>query len=311
VGRSLSLAPGVTVTTSVSGPTTWALPDLRGNATWEVSATDSGSTTLYDPFGQQLTVAAPADALPDSRPVFGWHAASGVNTLELSVPLMEMGARTYVPALGRFLESDPIVNGGANPYAYVNGDPINGLDPTGTSDGWFGPIIGAIVAVVVGAVIGVATAGAGLGPVAVFFVGLGAAAVGGALGEVTSELISTGTVDIKAVGWAALVDTAFAALTFGVGRFVRGGQLAKAAAGRSGAVAANVEGSVLGKSAAAGGAKREFVPLIAADRDANLKKLIRDGNKKVVKIPGQGQSRRAVQQSDYYNFYNSNAAVQR
>jgi len=309
VGRSISLAPGVTVTTSVSGPTTWALPDLRGNATWEVSATDSGSTTLYDPFGQQLTAAAPADSLPDSRPVFGWHAASGVNTLELSVPLMEMGARTYVPALGRFLESDPIVNGGANPYAYVNGDPINGLDPTGTSDSWFGPIMGAIVAVVVGAVIGVATAGAGLGPVAVFFVGLGAAAVGGALGEVTSELISTGTVDIKAVGWAALIDTAFAAVTFGVGRFVRGRQLTKAAAGRSGAVAANVEGSVLGKSAAAGGAKREFVPRTAADWDANLKKLIRNGNKKVAKIPAQGQSRRAVQQGASYNFYNSNAAV--
>jgi uncharacterized protein RhaS with RHS repeats len=219
---------------------------------------------------------------------------------------MEMGARTYVPALGRFLESDPIVNGGANPYAYVNGDPINGLDPTGTSDSWFGPIMGAIVAVVVGAVIGVATAGAGLGPVAVFFVGLGAAAVGGALGEVTSELISTGTVDIKAVGWAALIDTALAAATFGVGRFVRGRQLTKAAAGRSGAVAANVEGSVLGKSAAAGRAKA--AQAAALKLHAKDMKLIRD-TRKLVRIAGQGQSRRAVQQSAIYRGHPNIPAV--
>jgi len=160
-----------------------------------------------------------------------------------------MGVRTYVPALGRFLESDPVVNGGANPYAYVNGDPINGHDLTGMSDSWFSAIIGAAVAIVVGTVIGVATAGAGLGPVAVFFVGLGAAALGGALGEVASELIDTGTVDFATVGLAALVDTALAAATFGAGRFFRGRSLAKAAAGRSGSVAGNAERSVLGDGA--------------------------------------------------------------
>ena len=320
LGRTLNLAPGVTVTTTQNAPTTWALPDLRGNATWILGGGGAGATTLYDAFGQELTPApqaavptpavspgpsaapaqqeapapvqtgdaaavttttqspdAPPDTTagidttaatdttgttastdttastappeltgspsspsttalssnattsgPDVRPVYGWHGASGVSTLMLSVPLMEMGVRTYVPTLGRFLESDPVVNGGANPYAYVNGDPINGHDTTGTTDKWWAPLIGAVVAIAVGAIIGVATAGAGLGVVATVFVGVGAAAVGGALGEVTTELINTGTVDFKAVGYAALIDAALALVTFGAGKFLRGRQIARA-----------------------------------------------------------------------------------
>jgi hypothetical protein len=44
---------------------------------------------------------------------------------------MDMGARSYVPQLGRFLQPDPRPGGSANAYAYTFGDPVNETDLTG------------------------------------------------------------------------------------------------------------------------------------------------------------------------------------
>jgi hypothetical protein len=45
-----------------------------------------------------------------------------------------MGARPYLPSIGRFLAQDPVDGGSANAYDYVSGDPVNGLDLTGMAE---------------------------------------------------------------------------------------------------------------------------------------------------------------------------------
>jgi hypothetical protein len=42
-----------------------------------------------------------------------------------------MGVRLYNPTTGRFLSTDPIRGGNANPYEYCSGDPINCVDLDG------------------------------------------------------------------------------------------------------------------------------------------------------------------------------------
>ncbi len=47
--------------------------------------------------------------------------------------VVAMGARSYVPQIGRFLQTDPVAGGSSNAYAYSSGDPVNNSDPSGES----------------------------------------------------------------------------------------------------------------------------------------------------------------------------------
>ena len=78
-------------------------------------------TNGYDEFGNPTSGTAGR---------FGWLGGMQRRT-ELPSGVIQMGARSYVPAIGRFLSVDPIAGGSANAYDYGNADPVNQFDPTG------------------------------------------------------------------------------------------------------------------------------------------------------------------------------------
>ena len=120
--------------------------DVVGAGTW------SGT---YDEFGNAQTA---------NGRQYGWLGGPRRST-ESAGGLIQMGERTYLAPIGRFLQTDPVDGGSANDYDYTNQDPINQTDLNGEC-----PVcvvilgvevapavaaaVGAAVAVVAGAVVG-------------------------------------------------------------------------------------------------------------------------------------------------------------
>ena len=111
------------------------LADERGSI---VSVADSTGAVLaintYDEFG--IPASTNVGRFQFSR---GSRPSGGRGRPETQAWLPEAGlfyykARMYSPTLGRFLQTDPIgYADGLNWYNYVGGDPINSVDPLGTS----------------------------------------------------------------------------------------------------------------------------------------------------------------------------------
>jgi RHS repeat-associated protein len=59
-----------------------------------------------------------------------WLGAYAQRT-ELPSGVIDMGARSYIPQLGRFLQPDPQPGGSADAYAYTHGNPVNETDLSG------------------------------------------------------------------------------------------------------------------------------------------------------------------------------------
>jgi RHS repeat-associated protein len=96
--------------------------DVSATAALSPTVTALKGTFTSDEFGNPTS--------SGSAGRFGWLGGKRRRT-ELASGVIQMGARSYVPSLGRFLTPDPILGGSANPYDYANQDPINNFDLTG------------------------------------------------------------------------------------------------------------------------------------------------------------------------------------
>jgi RHS repeat-associated protein len=105
---------------------TLQITNLHGDVIAEVE--DSPTATWPSPTRETDEFGAPAASAPEP---FAWLGAAQRPNL-LNGAAVGMGARTYVPELGRFLEPDPVPGGSANAYDYAFQDPVNQSDPAGT-----------------------------------------------------------------------------------------------------------------------------------------------------------------------------------
>jgi RHS repeat-associated protein len=98
------------------------LTDLHGDAVASASSSPTATkllaTTSFSEFGEPVS---------GSSGRIGWLGGKARRT-ELSSGVVQMGARSYIPQLGRFLTPDPVRGGSANAYDYADQDPVNRFD---------------------------------------------------------------------------------------------------------------------------------------------------------------------------------------
>ncbi|HJP96917.1 MAG TPA: PA14 domain-containing protein [Candidatus Saccharimonadales bacterium] len=127
---------------------------LTTNASGINTSTGIGpaSTFAYDPFGNMVASSNhPANTASGSYGYAG--TLQKMTEVNLALALIQMGARVYLPTLGRFTSTDPVRGGTPNNYTYVL-DPINYADYTGmfgwhSITSWVKQNIKKIVAVVI------------------------------------------------------------------------------------------------------------------------------------------------------------------
>jgi RHS repeat-associated protein len=123
--RNIPNIIGLAAIQSSGGAPVLQIEDLNGDVVGTASLSEGASTFLSTSEATEYGV--PRSSTP---PKYGWLGGIRIAT-ELPSGVIGMGARSYVPQIGRYLQPDPIPGGSANAYAYTYGDPVNTSDPSG------------------------------------------------------------------------------------------------------------------------------------------------------------------------------------
>jgi RHS repeat-associated protein len=129
VGRNVKDTTGnLAATTSAGGDTVLQLANIHGDVMVQQPLDTNVASTVqhYDEYGNALDATAAT--------TYGWLGARQRSTDTLSGYTL-MGVRVYDPSTGRFLQTDPVVDGSPNHYGYPV-DPIMMTDLTGQWWSW-------------------------------------------------------------------------------------------------------------------------------------------------------------------------------
>jgi len=227
VGQVLSLGSGVNTGLNASGtPVDWSYDGVEGSVLWRSTGSAPSQTAVYDPWGSWNAASAPpqpADAISLVMDQMAWGDGQGGTTLPVDASMVQLGQRTYDTASGRFLQADSNISSD-NLYAYANGDPIDGTDPSGNF-GSFGDIFSMIVGVVVGiaAAVAIPVTGGASSALLAFAVGTVASAAADFGGSVLGQAIDNGgfsNIDWAAAGMNAGIGLGLSVVSFGATRLV-------------------------------------------------------------------------------------------